>query len=299
MEKENQITNYLRYLPTGRWRSSLFAIASAYLSILGTGCNDLAQVREFAVTSSQPDVYKQIVGEYAKSADRQKPYVEFSRHDDLDKVTAKRVSQVNGLLAMQQALGSYMQMVGRLADDKVTDIEEANKGIKSGLSSLSGDLKLTATQVTLMGKIVDLVSKASIEGYRQRELGSILKEADKSIAALTSQMRFVSGKAVKEALGNEMAAMDKRYKAVLLTIQDPNNPLYLDKSREWHQNRSELLNKQRACDEYGACLEKIAKAHHELAGSADKVSRKELASLASSYKDQVKSLYDTAKDLLK
>ena len=174
-------------------------------------CSDLAAVREFASIPAQPEVYNGLVDEYVQSSDRQKQYVEVDRFPDVDKVTEARRKQTTGLLALHSTLASYMKMLGKLADDKVPQPGDSTEGIKAGLAGMSGDLKLNKSQVTAFGKLLDVVTRASIDGYRRAQLVEVLRNHDNNVQQLVKQMQFVANESVRESLATEEAALSKRY----------------------------------------------------------------------------------------
>ena len=261
------------------------------------GCNDLGQVRDFAAISSQPEVYQKLVGEYVHSSDRKKQYVAVNQYARIDTQTADRQKQVAGLTALQKVLTGYMKMLASVADDKVAEVGESTSSIKTELKTLGGGLKLEAAQVTAIGKLIDFGARAAIDGYRQKELSKLLKDNDPSVQVLLKQMRFISGGAIKQALEDEKAALDKRYTGILTPL-DANSLSYLQASQTWFEKRNEISEKVKACDSYAAALEKIAAGHKKLALEADRMSKKDLSNLISGYKEETKALYDAAKDLL-
>lgn len=267
-------------------------------SLFLVGCNDLAQVREFATVSSQPEVYKNLVNEYADAPARTVQYAELSRHDEIEREAALRKKQVSGLLALHKALSDYMTMLGSVASDKATALNGSTDSLKAQIASLGGDLKLEKAQVSAVNKLIDLTASGVLHGYRQKELSYILTRSDKDVQVLVKELQFISGKVVPEALEAEEAALNKRYKGVLSTIGDPNDPRYVQNSTTLYQRRKELRDKHAACTQYAQALSKIGEGHAKLAAEANKMSRKDLSNLIADYKTEVKGLYDDAKDLL-
>lgn len=220
--------------------------------LLLAACTDLSAVRDFSRLAAGTAEQGAIVQRYAAFDTRMK------RYRPSFPTLAERQEQARGLRALQSAVTEYMQALGALAEDAGVMPAAANPLADAATRAGVLDPSLTPTVSTIGG----LLLRAGTEGWRQRQISSMIGEANAPLqAVIAALVRFVEA--------TEREDRDERNAATvyygLLERRSPSDQAGVAALKEWRELRlAEIDGRAGQRRTYLEAMRKIAAGHQLL-----------------------------------
>lgn len=257
------------------------------------GCaSNLKAVQDFANLSAESAEYTALVDEYVEFPNRQKRYQPTSRHAGLDTMTQERATQKAALLLRQHIVETYMNALGRLAGDELVDNTEELAQLSAALQNHAGT---SPQEAEAYEKIAGILTKVASDRWRQRQLRSLIEQANPSIQRILGALKQIVSDGFGGDLQTEEAAIQNYYSTLTMESTDPAGKAAL---AEWKEFRmSELQERTNAIQTYRTVLDNIATGHQQLFdGRHDLDSKQVLQQVAHSVKD-LRALLEAIKQL--
>jgi hypothetical protein len=240
-------------------RAAAAGCLAVLLAALLTGCADLSAIREFAGISARSAEYTTLVSQYAEFPEREKRFLPAAFHADLDRQSQRRAEQKKCLLLRHTVIEEYMTALGRLAADDVVvydrEVDALGKAVAE--NALAGEADASA-----FTSISKLIFRAAADDWRQRQLTELITEANAPFQAVVGALKQIVDKGFAGDLDTEEAAMQKHYRTLILSSQDPAGIAALE---EWRDFRlADLKARRSAVQGYSRVLASIAAGHQEL-----------------------------------
>jgi hypothetical protein len=207
------------------------------------------------------------------------PYQEVSRH----------------LAEDQHVLTEYFEALGKLSSNKPLsyekDISETVTAIKLNTAFSADTAAAGKDAENVLKSLADAVTK----GYREKQLGELIKSTDPAIQSLTAARKKVITVDYAQLLSNEEISLDVFYQGPMASAQ-PNERLALILvQRQYAEDKSALNSRKEAIADYGKIMDQTAKLHGKLEEEAEKKASiidiaKEVGPIVSSLKDAISDL---------
>lgn len=270
-------------------------LLASSLGLLLTGCVTLQAVSDYSATSRKTLESVQTVGrDYAASCLRMQQYNAISEHGPA--MCAKEKMAAKGIADAAQALDAYMSGLAALAADETVGYDAQIDGL---VTSIKNANIMQNRQVEAFGGLAKLLSKAMLDGYKQKQLRTYLDKADPDVSIASKALSDVVGKLYALYIKAELEKWDIEY-TDLERSQKKLKPLewqiYAD--RKWPE-RVELEAKIAAADSLAKSVLAIGTAHAELRMNADKLDAKELSALIKAYVDAALPVIKEVKEAFK
>lgn len=283
-------------------RASLAALTLILLSACGTRTN-LNAVREFTKTSAATAHYEQVVADYVNSPVRQKRYQPKSSTDQLDALVARRAEQGPILQATQQVLVTYMSTLGDLAADQLPNVDSEIDSLSSALEKAKfigdGDKQIGRETATAAASIAKVLIRASLDGYRRREVARIVKETNPALQSTIAGLKEILEQDMRDSLTNEGLAVKSPFRAWIAAAESKGDPDGAPPvARILMDERLAVVNaKEAVLDDYIKVLVTIAKGHEDLTNNIDAISKNDLKERLKAYSKDLQTLYKSFKKL--
>lgn len=256
---------------TGLIRSGLAAAL-----LLLAACTDLSAVRDFSRLAAGTADYRGIVQRYADYGERRVRYG-LPRID-----VGERQAQAAGLLAMQDAITTYMGALGALADDRVVTVS-ANPLVDAAVKAGAVDTAASST-VTALG---DLILRAATGRYRQGQIGEVIAAANAPVQDLAARLIRFAGSTADEDR-EEATALRFFYGGLDRRSNDPAGKRALT---EWRDLRlQQITARAPSRDAYIAGMRKIAEGHQLLTDNRGRLSVDETVRQVRAVNDQLQRI---------
>lgn len=249
----------------GRNTSRMWVAAVAAIGV--AACTDLGAVRDFAQVSAETGSYRAIVDSWEAHPTRMARYRPQSAALFAAQ-RAEREAQRDGLLALQEALTTYMASLGRLAADEAVTFRTATlaqAATKAGVFGANATGAVTA--------LSDLLLRAGASAWRQREVAQVIGAANAPLQEIVAAARTF----VREGV----AAQDEAERAAIAFFYGSLERGSGDRAarqavREWRELRDREVSQQAAAREaYLKALEAIGRGHQVLHDHRDRLSVEE------------------------
>jgi hypothetical protein len=178
----------------------------------------------------------------------------------------------------QDVLTGYFDALGELSSNKPMSYDAS---ISANIATLQGNTALSANTITAgtdAQSILQSLANAITRGYREKELGELIKANDPAIQSLTQALKKVITVDYAVLLSNEELSLNTFYQGPMAAAQ-PNERLALILvQRQYAHDKAALQSRKDAAVAYGKIMDDIATLHSKLKQEADqKASIKEIA----------------------
>ncbi len=265
------------------------------MSVALGGCVTLKSVTDYSAASRKTLEGVQTVGrDYSASCLRMQQYKALPAHGPA--MCVKEKIAAKGIADAAQAFDAYMSGLAALAADDTVGYDSQIDGL---VASVKNANIMPNSQVEAIGGLAKILSRAALDGYKQKQLRIYLDEADPHVSIASKALADVVGKLYALYIKGELEKWDIEY-TDLERSQKKLKPLewqiYAD--RKWPE-RVELEAKIAAADSLAKSMLAIGTAHAELRTNADKLDAKELSALIKAYVDATLPVIKEVKEAFK
>ena len=271
----------------GDQRVCLF-ISLLLLTTVAGGCVDLSAVRELAAISSESISHTELICDYVEQPDRLKMYQPEDRHAELTAESAARRKQAAALRAVQDVLAGYLDALGELASD---DLSDYSRELDALARQVKGTGKwFSGSDVEAVSKATGGIARALTDFYRRKELKKLITTTDSSIEQLTADLIMIFGKIFNESLNNELANL-RRFEQGIVRVPGTDEGARKLAVFTLARERLVIARKKAALAAYVKVLKGVRAGHAGLCRSVDDLrDKKALGAIYKKAKQLVKDL---------
>ena len=269
-----------------------FLISSFLLLGLSQGCVDLKAIQDFANISAESAEYTTLVNNYLDFPNRQKRYQPADRHAQLDTMAQQRMARKSELLLRHEVIEEYMEAMGRLAADEIVDQSKELSQLTTALKTHAG---ANPGETEAFGKVAEILTKLVSDGWRQRQLQSLIKQSNAPIQQILKSLKQIVSDGFGGDLQNEGFAIQNYYRTLIAQSNDPAAKAAL---AEWQEVRvATLSDHSQTLHTYATLLDKIAEGHQKLYDERKDLAKKQLLEQIQQSAKELKDLLDTIKKI--
>lgn len=259
---------------------AIVRLVLALVLVATAGCANLTAVRDFSkltseVTASTPAIqsYPAATRELARLA----PADERAKRNDEARAA---VDQTKVAELGLRTLSLYFAALAKLADDSTINMPSSSIG--NSLQSLGA---INTSMVTPTNALINLLTKAALDGWRRRAIATLIEDANDSVKALAEQLADFA-KGVAETYRSDISQANIYYRNLEARSGDPAVRAVLDEYRiarvdDYSKARDRALAAETA-------LRKIREAQAKLFEHRADLSGAELKGLLGMYGDDIK-----------
>jgi hypothetical protein len=170
----------------------------------------------------------------------------------------------------ENVLAGYFDALGKLASNKPLSYDAA---IDANVTATGANTALSANTISAGNdaqSILKALADAVTKGYREKQLGQLIKANDPAIQSLTQSLKKVITVDYALLLSNEELSIDTFYKGPMASAQ-PNERLALILvQRQYAHDKTALQHRKDDVVAYGKIMDDIAALHTKLKQEADK-----------------------------
>jgi len=262
------------------------------LAALLGGCANLQAVREFGQISSLSAGYTRLSDDYARSPLINKSYTleaETQQRAVLDAEYQQRLPQAAQLQVYHKVVSTYMATLAELAGDDIPTGAEEVDGLVDAAAKAN---YLDAASVAPARAIGKLLTDATLNGYRHRELKKVIADGNAPIQALLASL-VQSMQEFDASLKIERARANRYYRSLHARARE-NNREPVAAEQAWASlNAANALfdERERAIPLYIESLKRIGIAHQALYDGRDDIDNHQLLADLKRYTKQIRSAY--------
>lgn len=191
------------------------------------------------------------------------------RPADSKPLDCKPYADLSGQLAQdQKILLDYFDALGKIASDHTT----YGEAIDTNVTAIGSNTSLSvsaATASTEAQSILKAIADAATKGYREKQLGQLVKDTDPAVQSLTKALKKIINGDYGVMLSNEGTALDNFYQGPMAAAQasaQPNERLALILvQRQYFGDKTALQSRKDAAANYGKVMDGLAEIHAKLA----------------------------------
>jgi hypothetical protein len=191
------------------------------------------------------------------------------RPQDSKPLDCKPYADLSAQLAQDQnILLDYFDALGKIASDKTT----YGEAIDANVTTIGASSKLSASAATASieaQSILKAITDAATRGYREKQLGQLVKDNDSAIQSLTKALKKIITDDYGVMLSNEESTLDNFYQGPMAAAQaapQPNERLALILvQRQYSGDKTALQSRKDAAANYGKLMDGLAALHAKLA----------------------------------
>ena len=278
---------------------NIFKCVFLLLALVMTACVNLKAVNDFAKTS------KETVQDYSKSGISltssykelmiSKCLYNYNISEDtvvLDKVpkklndcfeseTLRRYRKSDSLITLvNTVIERYFMGLEELSDNQVTSFQLNADDLETLLRDKSTFPSVNDNHINASKGIVNLLTNASLEAYRQKELAKVINEADESLE-LVLEMYIAINKDIKEALDIESLNNFQDYETALAAATNDFDKIKAGQAYLRYYNK--VQSKIEINESFAKALRQMIEGHKKLVENANKLDTKSLIKVIASY----------------
>lgn len=258
----------------------LLAFALLLVALLGSGCADLKEVREFAGESARLASYKELTVRFRDTYSREEPYL----YGDAAKIAkindAARKAIFEDLMRLHDGVMLYMATLATLAGDDTFDLSKGIEGLAKGIKSIP-DAGLTAKHVDAFASLAKIVARWATSAYQQRAIREMVVESDIPLQAVLEGLSSVVQYYAK-TMANERATVLGIFRVQLPFTDDQKERLLQILARAHMQTKiAEYALHQTKHAELEKGIKAIADGHRKLRENVERLSSSEARGLLS------------------
>jgi hypothetical protein len=235
---------------------------------------------------------------------------------DEDRQNARKVCQgspaeaSDALNVANQVILDYLDALGKLASEDLTNFDKELNAIGSSLQKLPGLGTTEKKEAVDAGTaIAKFLFKAATNAYRREQLREAVIAVDAPLQVLVNALeKAVSQHYLKGVLENEQVAIDSYYKfylgqvltAPLSESSSAKVETVTGKDAEWKATNNTIVAKKTVAKGYTELLKKIARDHNALKKmyvAGEEPSPFKVSQMIDAYSKDVKSLSEKSKQL--
>ena len=286
-----------------RTRLARRLLASAAILALSTqlaGCVSLTEIRAFAATAAGVgESFPALARDFFQSCMSQQRYIVAQKENfRLDKFAdlsdpenelmkpglaiCKGFSDQQGRLsAVNATLVGYMRTMGDLSADELTSFDKSIGGFGA---ALAGADVLEPAEATAVAKVAAYVARVVSEGYRRKQLRTVIVDMNDDIKTVSAALERIVGKNYVLQLENERVAMEAYYRKLAAESarftravvkhsggeQETSDPASLDQVKSAFETKNTALRTKIAgAKSYASVMKEVAVGHQALRDSVD------------------------------
>jgi len=257
-------------------RSPLARATLALLLALALGgCANLSAIAEFGRLSSDGVLYRRLTDEYVGSLHTMQDLTlkrQQQERDNLVPALAKRQALAPAALLMQQAVAEYMGALAALAGDELVVLDDQVDDLAGAATKAELLGEQRAKTVASIGK---LLTEAALNGYRQRQLATLIEAGNGPLQALIADLTSVMER-YAEQIQIEQDQFNFHYRT-LGAMATPGERAAAELI--WAQQRSgarQFAPRRQAIASYIATIGKIGQAHQALYDNRSRIADREV-----------------------
>lgn len=294
------------------------------VTLLTTSCVELKAIRKFAATSAvvgqkfpalSADVYGSCTRRYKYrfyrvaqfNARQMKEIDELKDAENLETFQSslpvetiaaerdcRRFKEIElSVVALNQALVTYMQTMGDLAADDLTSYD---KKLDALGSSITGAGFFNENEVGAGKNLAKFILDATTNFYRRKKLKTAIETRNEDVKLLAQALkRFVGQNYILE-LRNEQRQLNNYYQATIQEHQDrvknADPLLVLPIKAMWNPEQERLQSRIDAAEAYVKILDNVSAGHQKLYDSRNNLNSKEMRQTAMQYARNIESLVE-------
>lgn len=267
------------------------------------GCANLTEIRKFAEVSADATSYTKLVDSYASSPTRQQQFNADvpSELPRLALEAKEREKQAIKLKAYHKAVEDYMKSLGDLAADDATNYD---KELGALIDKAVAANILSSTQTNALKSVSSLVFRAATDAYRQRQLNSVVVEANPNLQILLADMQSIVGSAFVLDVDIEQTAFILYYRRLTAMANErgadskPREPVAGQLVKDIVGVQSGVYDARRsATKKYVDILKSISTGHQYLTDHVGRLDAKEVLAQVKGYREQVQSAAKAIREL--
>jgi hypothetical protein len=257
------------------------------LLVLESGCVNLSAVRDFAQEASTLSAHRGVSDDLI--ATKERLYVYAQREPKPDDFKEVKIEQQE-FDHEQQTLVKYMASLASLADNDVSSFEK--EFAQAGNAASKANL-LDANKVSALTSAGDLAARLATDYGRERKIRELVGRTDPAIQDLISKLLGL-------IRGSYMASLDTEKQGAEEFIREAKSEKIEGLSRLTDlvmRDHLLLIEARRdSAETYAKALERIARAHGDLAGHLGDFTTKEFIAQMKEYSDSIKDLRSQLKN---
>jgi len=196
------------------------------------------------------------------------------------------------LLVRHEVIEEYMEAMGKLAADEIVDQSKELSQLTTALKTHAG---ANPEETKALGKVVGILTKLVSDGWRQRQLQSLIKQSNAPIQQILKSLKQIVSDGFGGDLQNEGFAIQNYYRTLIAQSNDPAAKAAL---AEWQEVRvATLADHSQALHAYATLLDKIAEGHQKLYDERKDLTNKQLLEQIQQSAKELKDLLDTIKKI--
>jgi hypothetical protein len=250
---------------------TLRIIATATLLLALNGCvnlDDAAGLSKLSddARSALPKVSNDIAGTCARQNTLFDNTPSAERPKESKPLDCKSYDDLSAQLAQDQnILLDYFDALGKLASDQTTygeaiDTNVTTIGASSNLSASA------ATASTEAQSILKAIAEAATRGYREKQLGQLVKDNDPAIQSLTQALgKIITKDYATTMLSNEDSTLDNFYQGPMAAAGTNQRLALILVQRQYALDKTALQSRKDAAANYGKLMDGLAALHKKLA----------------------------------
>jgi hypothetical protein len=171
----------------------------------------------------------------------------------------------------QNILLDYFDALGKLASDQTV----YGKAIATNTRTISTSSNLSANAATASTNaqtLLKAIADAATRGYREKQLGQLVKDNDSAVQSLTRALEKIIAGDYGTMLSNEESTLDSFYQAPIAAAQSnppPSERLTLILvQRQYALDKTAIQYRKEAAANYGKLMDGLADLHSKLAEEA-------------------------------
>ena len=240
----------------------IFAVAVVVLSL--NGCVDLDDAVGLSKLSDEArDALPRVSDDIAGTCARQNTLFDNTpakeRPKDSKALDCKPYQALSSQMAKdQKILLDYFDALGKLSSNKPLGYEAA---ISSNVTDTSANTGLSASAITAANdaqSILQSLADAATRGYREKQLGQLLKQNDPAVQSLTSALKKVITHDYALMLSNEESALDGFYTGPMAAAQSNERLALILVQRQYAEDKRALQSREDAAVSYGKLMDGLA-----------------------------------------
>jgi hypothetical protein len=264
-----------------------------------SACTNLDAVRTFATTSAAAVENREVLSDYAQAPVVLARLAPADRSAALTAEAKERAKQRSRLWSVQRILGHYFRTLGDLAASSLPSANPEIGALATALEGAKGAVGASAVTnetIEAAGSIAKVLTRLSLDGWRQARIAEIVREVDPSVQKVVAGLGEVVRKDFAASLDQEAEAIRSYFETALADARS--------RGEEEAAGRLARYLEAQALDgvearrlrlaPYAEALAKVGKGHAELAANAGTLDGKTLVEKLKQLSKELTTLVNAA-----
>lgn len=267
-----------------------YGVCVLVLSLLMTGCTNLAAVRQYAETADASLAgVPGVVGDFVSACERRVGFQPASHRQDCGQVKASAVS----LQELVTLLQKYNQSLGKLAADEAVTYTANLQQLEQQINTLN---RLQPAQVAAVISVADYLSALTTERYRKRTVKQVIQENNDAVQVMAALLATIIEIDYRALLEGEKLAVTKYYGGLQARYAE-SEPLALSLAlRERDSQLGAVTRKLDGIAPLVSLVRQVGVEHSKLHDRVDALDSQAVLQQVRAYVDQTKPVLQKIKD---